>query len=314
MVMQGHYDGLSPDVIPEGLYLLDIPQSRIGFRCFISSWFFKDSKGRRILVDPGPANTIPALIDDLSKITDGVDLVLLTHIHLDHSGGIGQFCERYPNARVLAHPKALRHLIDPGKLWRSSLEVLGDIAEMYGEPQPLHANFLADAGAISGITVIETPGHSTHHLAFIVPLRDDKLVFAGEAVGLRLPIESDSGFPYLRPTTPPKFDGDAARESMIRLAKNLSGGELFCYSHWGVSRNSAEMISNAQKQLDEWISIISGLSGEDLDSAADILIDRDPLMGAYTKLPEDIKERERIFITNSARGIRGYLESSSGLY
>jgi glyoxylase-like metal-dependent hydrolase (beta-lactamase superfamily II) len=108
-----------------------------GFHHFISSWFFVDRTGRRILVDPGPAGTIPLLLDKLSSVTDGVDLVLLTHIHLDHSGGIGQLCEQYGGSAVAAHPKAMRHLVDPRRLWSSSLEVLGDVAEMFGEPAPL---------------------------------------------------------------------------------------------------------------------------------------------------------------------------------
>jgi hypothetical protein len=50
--------------LPEGLYLLDLPQKMDGYHHFISAWFFVDSKGRRILVDPGPASTIPLLLDN----------------------------------------------------------------------------------------------------------------------------------------------------------------------------------------------------------------------------------------------------------
>ena len=88
--------------LPDGLHLIDLPQPLPGFRRFISSWFFRDAVGRRILVDPGPADTIPFLLRKLAAVTDGVDLVLLTHIHLDHSGGLGQFCRSRPEARVLA--------------------------------------------------------------------------------------------------------------------------------------------------------------------------------------------------------------------
>ena len=61
---------------------------------FISAWLFTDPLGRRVLVDPGPADTIPLLIRELESLTDGIDLILLTHIHLDHAGGLGQFCSR----------------------------------------------------------------------------------------------------------------------------------------------------------------------------------------------------------------------------
>jgi glyoxylase-like metal-dependent hydrolase (beta-lactamase superfamily II) len=289
--------------LPDGLFLFDLPQPRTGFHHFVSSWFFVDPAGRRIVVDPGPANTIPLLLKELSSVTDGVDIVLLTHIHLDHSGGISQFCEQYPNAKVVVHGKARRHLIDPGRLWRSSLEVLGRLAEMYGAPRPLDPKFLAEPGEITGVTIIETPGHSPHHLSFVVPLAEKKLFFIGEAAGMHIPMTPSDDLPYLRPTSPPKFDGDAARESIHKLEDALKGDELLCYSHWGLAHDPKNMISLSSRQLDEWISIISEMRDKPMETIADYLISHDPLMGGYAKLPEDLRKRERIFILNSATGI-----------
>jgi glyoxylase-like metal-dependent hydrolase (beta-lactamase superfamily II) len=296
----------------KGLYLLDLPQSgRSGFHHFISSWFFTDMMGRRILVDPGPANTIPLLLDKLSSITEDIDLVLLTHIHLDHSGGIGQFCERFKNAKVLVHPKAIKHLINPGKLWRSSLDVLGDIAEMYGAPAALNSEYLIQDSEIADINIIETPGHSPHHLSFILPFQGKRLLFAGEAAGLHVPMRYAEHEPYLRPTTPPKFDGLSAQNSLVKIEDALQGDEILCYSHWGLSLNPQRMIPLAKRQIDDWISIISKMIGETEEVIMNHIITHDTLLKGYSFLPEDLRERESIFIKNSVKGILKYLQEKN---
>ncbi|MDR1943561.1 MAG: MBL fold metallo-hydrolase [Synergistaceae bacterium] len=292
--------------LPAGLRLLDLPQAMTGFRQFIASWFFVDPSGRRILVDPGPASSIDLLLDKLSEVTDGVDLVLLTHIHLDHSGGIGQFCERRREAKVLAHPKARRHLLDPGKLWSASIHTLGDIAKMYGEPAPLDPGALLEGCEVPGVTTIETPGHAPHHLSFIAPFEGEKLFFAGEAAGLCIPMETASS-PYIHPTTPPKYDHATARDSLCKLEAAISGDELLCYSHWGLSRDARTMISLAKKQIDEWLKIISGMADQPEDAIVDRLLSEDPLLSGYADLPDDLRERERIFIRSSVTGFLMYI-------
>ena len=101
---------------------LDIPS--LGYTKFISAWLYK-GEGGSFLVDPGPARTIPALLDGLTRHgVTRLDLILLTHIHMDHAGGIGDLAEKFPDAKVVCHEKAVRHLLYPVKLWEGSLKVL----------------------------------------------------------------------------------------------------------------------------------------------------------------------------------------------
>jgi glyoxylase-like metal-dependent hydrolase (beta-lactamase superfamily II) len=263
------------------------------------------------VVDPGPASTIPSLLDKLSRVTDGVDLVLLTHIHLDHSGGVGQFCERYRDAAVAAHPRAWRHLVDPGKLWRSSLEILMDVAEMYGAPAPLDERLLVDLDRISGIEAIETPGHSSHHISFIAPFGSRRLFFVGEAGGTYLGPMSLGGAPYLRPATPPKFDGDAAKASLRRIGQAIRRDDTLCYAHWGISGQPGNTISLAASQLDEWFSVIFKMRDQSTTAIIDHLLSNDQLLSRYSMLTPDVRERERIFIENSVNGFLGYFEDQA---
>jgi glyoxylase-like metal-dependent hydrolase (beta-lactamase superfamily II) len=292
---------------PDGLHIIDLPQDRAGFRNFISSWFFTDSKGRKVLVDPGPTSTIPLLLKNIREITDTIDLVLLTHIHIDHSGGIGYLCKNFPKVRVLAHPNALKHLINPAKLWNSSLNALGDVAEMYGIPKPLDRHFIAAYDEFPDITIIETPGHSSHHIAFIVAADFGRLVFVGEAAGIYLSLFSN--IPYIRPSSPSRFEGEAARNSLDKIIEFLKDNDFVCYAHWGLAKNPLNEISLAKKQLDFWLEAISGMNGSDEEAITEYLLAIDQLISSFSALPQDIKTRERMFIRNSVRGIIDYLKS-----
>jgi len=58
--------------------------------------------GRTILFDTGPA-TGNSLLDNMQKLAiepDNVDMVVLSHIHGDHTGGLGSFLEKNPNVTV----------------------------------------------------------------------------------------------------------------------------------------------------------------------------------------------------------------------
>ena len=299
--MTGPENGLSS--LPDGLRCVDLPQPLPGFRRFISAWFFRDTLGRRVLVDPGPASTIPRLLGELEGVTDGIDLILLTHIHLDHSGGLGQFCARFPGARVLTHPKAFRHLTNPEKLWRASVETLGDVARSYGPPVPVDEAVLIEADKAGLVEVFPTPGHAPHHLAFRVSCGDARLFFVGEAAGLTLPTES--GELWLRPTTPPRFDAAAALESLDRLASALGGDELLCYAHWGAYDDALRRVALARLQIARWLEVIRSMRDCSPETITTHLLERDPLLQA--PLAKGLLERERLFIGNSVRGFLGFL-------
>jgi len=324
MSVNKYQENFSIPPLPEGLHLFDLPLPRPGFHHFISSWFFVDPAGRRVVVDPGPASTIPLLLKELSSVTDGVDLVLLTHIHLDHSGGLSQFCEEFSGAKVVTHPKGARHLIDPERLWNASRITLREVADMYGLPKPLAPEKLANYSDFPEIEVIETPGHAPHHISFITKLGSERLFFIGEAAALRVPEEAGnenksnasnkncSSKKYLRPTTPPKFDVPAAHESLAKIESALQDGDLLCYAHWGVERYDAKnsQIKAAGRQLELWFDVISKMEGRQIEEVVEYLIASDPMMARYSGLPEGMRSRELYFMENAIKGFVEYIADS----
>ncbi len=283
-----------------GLYLLDLPQPMAGFERFISAWFFRDDSGRRVLVDPGPTSTIPLLVKQVKQITDGLDMILLTHIHLDHSGGLAHLLACYPLAKVMAHPNAHRHLINPDRLWEDSLDTLGQVALMYGEPLPVAPECLVDRDQKGLVEVFMTPGHASHHISFRASAGDRRLLFVGEAAGMSIP--GHAGDFWCRPATPPIFDVQKALDSMALLKKKLAGDELLCYAHWGAAENPVERLKRAEQQLKFWLEVVSRHKDETPEKIVDHLLQSDQFL-LQVSIPLDLQNRERKFMKNSVKGL-----------
>src|ERR1700748_2401727 len=76
-----------------------------------------------VLIETGSQTSVPALLNALAE--HGVapnDLagVAVTHIHLDHAGGVGDVAQAFPRATIYVHERGARHLAEPGRLVRSA--------------------------------------------------------------------------------------------------------------------------------------------------------------------------------------------------
>lgn len=296
----------------DDLFLVSLPVPIEGFRGFIGTWVLLGDP--MVIVDPGPAATVRPLLDALAELDVGSpDLVLLTHIHIDHAGGIGDLAAAFPRTTVVCHPRAVAHLIDPERLWKGSLDTLGDIARAYGPIQPLAAGqvLASDQLQASDIECIETPGHAVHHISF---LKDD-LLFAGEVGGVHLPM--DDVPVYLRPATPPRFFLETCLESIDRVLDRAP--RRICYGHVGLRDDAPEMLNAHRDQLLRWRRMIrpfyDGARGEEdlqaMQACSQYLLDNDPLLAGFVHLPPEVRQRERTFMLNSIKGYWGYLTQAS---
>src|ERR1700740_481667 len=76
-----------------------------------------------VLIETGSQSSVPALLKSLQHLgVDPGDLagVAVTHIHLDHAGGVGDVARAFPKATVYVHEKGARHLADPQRLVRAA--------------------------------------------------------------------------------------------------------------------------------------------------------------------------------------------------
>ena len=212
-----------------------------------------------VLVETGSQSSVPALLaalDELGVSADQLAGVAVTHIHLDHAGGVGDVARAFPAATVYVHEKGARHLADPSRLVDSAAMVYGPLLDsLYGRLDPTPSeriHVLADGeeiriGPNRTLTTVDSPGHAKHHLA----LHDSEsgILFAGDAVGVRLP---DAG--VLRPSTPPPdFDLDQAVTSLGRFAERRPAG--IALAHYGLVPDPLAILEEAEGTLRRWAEV-----------------------------------------------------------
>ncbi|MBZ8141804.1 MBL fold metallo-hydrolase [Rubrivivax gelatinosus] len=194
---------------------------------FDAAYLVVDS-GRAAIVDAGTNFSVPRLLEALAALglaRDAVDWVIPTHIHLDHAGGVGLLMQELPAARVMAHPRAARHLVDPSQIWAGASAVYGE-AEMlrnYGTLLPVAAERVStstDGGRLllggRELEFADTPGHARHHHC----IWDERSRgwFTGDTFGLSYrEFDSERGAWVMPTSTPVQFEPDALRASVLRL-------------------------------------------------------------------------------------------------
>lgn len=268
-----------------------------------------------VLVETGSQSSVDELLaalDDLGVAPAELAGIAVTHIHLDHAGGVGDVARAFPNATVYVHERGARHLVDPSRLVASAATVYGDLLDsLYGRLDPTPAervHVLADGEAIAigggrTLTTVDSPGHAKHHLA----LHDSEsgILFAGDAVGVRLP---DAGI--LRPATPPPdFDLDQALHSLDRFAERRPAG--IALAHFGLVPDPGEILEEAHDILRRWAGVAEAAWREDRDIAAALDAEfASDLDGVDPALREKLETLNGIH--SNAAGFRRWLDQRSG--
>jgi glyoxylase-like metal-dependent hydrolase (beta-lactamase superfamily II) len=267
-----------------------------------------------VLVETGSQTSVPALLAALERLGVGADDlagVAVTHIHLDHAGGVGDVAKAFPNATVYVHEKGARHLADPTRLVESASRVYGRLLDdLYGRLEPTPASrlhVLADGEEVAVspsrvLTTVDSPGHAKHHLA----LHDSQsgILFVGDAVGVRLP---EAGL--LRPSTPPPdFDLEQAVTSMRRFAARRPAG--IALAHYGLVPDHESILEEAEDTLQRWAAVAERAWHDGRDIA-------EALSESFTVADDELTPvaREKMETLNgihsNAAGFRRWLETRS---
>ena len=201
---------------------------------------------------------------------DEISHVIVTHVHLDHAGGAGTLMQRLPQAALVAHPYAVRHLVDPSKLEASARAVYGDAKfdEMYGSLVPVAEERVVvmedgDEIRVGGrrLEFMDAPGHARHH--FTIWDEQSAGWFTGDTFGLSYRELDTASGPFIFPTTTPiQFDPEPLIGSIDRMmAKDPACMYL---THFGRVRDVERLADELREEVRGYASL-----GERFESADD---------------------------------------------
>ena len=287
-------------------YIYGVPPTK-GFEEIFGAWLVYDAD-RTFLIDTGVAAGANDLLAKLQeRQVTKLDYILISHIHLDHAGGLGLILKKYPNTKIVVHDKGIRHLVAPGRLWESTKEVMGVLADMYGEPAPVDAELLIGhtKAQIPGLKIWETPGHAPHHLSFHLAGH----YFAGEAGGCPY---YHAGDLKTRPATPPTFFPTVTLNSIDLLLQEPDGPAFF--GHTKAVFPLHETLRQYKEQLNFWLDFVKAhkpQKGESqkiyLERLLDGLFVHDHNLCPFNAYTGADLWRERFFMSNSAWGFVSHL-------
>jgi glyoxylase-like metal-dependent hydrolase (beta-lactamase superfamily II) len=188
-------------------------------------------------------------------------MVIATHVHLDHAGGVGLLMQELPRARLIAHPRGARHLVDPARLVRSATAVYGpeEMERSYGTLVHVGADRVlktADGMTLElagrPLVFLDTPGHAMHH--HCIWDERSRSFFTGDTFGLSYrEFDTDRGAFILPTTTPVQFEPDALKRSVARMLER--NPDCMYLTHFGRVGEAAALARLLIDQADEMVAL-----------------------------------------------------------
>lgn len=254
---------------------------------FAAVYLLVDS-GEAALVDNSTNSSVGSTLAAIQRAgvaPEQIRYLIVTHVHLDHAGATSTLAAHFPDAEILAHPRAAPHIIDPSKLVRSASAVYGEgeFERLYGTIGPVgseRVKTLEDEETIGfgagKLRFLHTRGHANHH--FCVVDENSGSIFTGDAFGLRYPALQTNGTFAIPSTSPTDFDGPLAIGAVERIA--ALGPERVFPTHYGEVTTIAEVAEQLVRHLEFSERVM--LDAQASDAADDALYDWvEPRLRAY---------------------------------
>ena len=154
--------------------------------------FLVRAGGKNILIDTGfggdgkdRKSMLLSLLEQAGTAPENVDIVLMTHLHLDHAGGLlRDNRSAFPKAEVFVNASELAYWISPEQAQaapglQKNFALVHKIRRAYG---PRLRTFSANEVIGPGITALAASGHTPGHTAFLLATDGARILFLGDAV------------------------------------------------------------------------------------------------------------------------------------
>ena len=269
---------------------------------------------RTAVIDCGYASSYGNVMQGLRQLgiePSRVDYLIPTHVHLDHAGAAGHLIRYMPRARVIAHERAVPHLVDPTRLVEGATSVFGEkLVQMYGKPLPIDKERVTAVGEESHIdlggatlTTLHAPGHAPHQISVL--FEEEHLLFSADAVGMVFP-----SFPTLVPATPPpSFDPVKHTQTLEMLRQ--TDPKMLLVPHYGVRKDVNLVIDRTKEKTDQWVKDVSKLN--DMHLTPEQIVDeiRRKITDETGIPPGGFPGYVNVVMRVSVLGILGYLSRSN---
>ncbi|CVI54323.1 MBL fold metallo-hydrolase [Agrobacterium leguminum] len=205
-----------------------------GVRFLFNQYLVEDGE-RRILIDAGAAGSIgqtgqlPPALAALGLKPSQIDVVIVTHMHQDHMGGLvlgGK--NQYPEAELYIDRRDVTHWTDPAKrngapdFLQTSFRMAEEVVRLYPRLQAIDG----EREIAPGVSIIDLTGHTPGHIGVRI-----------EDGGKSLIMVSDMIFPVVHPAATDVFflfEQDRAAAKAMRdrfLPRAASEGALIAATH-----------------------------------------------------------------------------------
>jgi glyoxylase-like metal-dependent hydrolase (beta-lactamase superfamily II) len=186
--------------------------------------FLIRTKDHTILVDAGlgpvtfppfRGGDLPGALSAAGVAPDDVDLVCVTHLHVDHIGWLAQDGKPFfPRATVRFGEKDLDQFMRGDEPDAMSAPII-NVLEAAGRIDTLHG----DASVAPGVDMIDTPGHTLGHMSVVVSSGTQRAFVLGDAIACPAQLE-DSEWAAMS-----DIDPDLSSRSREALYRELEGSD-----------------------------------------------------------------------------------------
>ncbi|WP_256391712.1 MBL fold metallo-hydrolase [Natronoarchaeum rubrum] len=264
---------------------------------------------RPAVIDTGLGTNYERIVDAIESVglsLADIEVIAVTHVHLDHAGGAGFLARDCPNADVYVHEIGARHLVDPERLVEGTKRAVGDQWQYYVEPRPIAEDRIVELSNGDAIDLGDheliahhAPGHAPHQVVYEDPAND--AVFTADAAGIWVP-----SLDRIEPTSPPSnFDLEAALDD-VEMLQEL-GVETLLFGHFGPCPTD-DVLDEYADVLAEWVAAVEEERAERADDDAVVEHFAETVDSDLIEIWGEHKARAETGM--NVRGVLGYLDSS----
>lgn len=267
------------------------------------------------VIDCGYASSYGNVMQGLRQVgvePARVDYLIPTHVHLDHAGAAGHLIRYMPRAKVIAHERAVPHLVDPTRLVESAASLFGErLVQMYGKPLPIDKNKITAVGEESHLdlggatlTTLHAPGHAPHQISVLY--EEEHLLFSADAVGMVFP-----SFPTLLPATPPPSLDPVSLVRSLEMLRQTDA-KMILVPHYGVRKDVGLVLDRTKEKTEQWVREVTRLN--DAHMAPELIVEelRRRITEETGMRVTDFPGYVNVLIRVSVLGILAYLKRASG--